>query len=84
MPRSTRPTAPIRQRTRITLDPSTAIAELGLLLPSEAAQLLKVRESWLRRLRAHRAAPIRQLDLVLPFCSHCRQHDANGSLPMIW
>jgi hypothetical protein len=48
MPRSTRPTAPVRQETRIKLDPST-IAELGLLLPVEAAGLLKVRESWLRK-----------------------------------
>jgi hypothetical protein len=49
MSRSTRPTVPVHRESPIKLDPSMTIAELGLLLPIEAAGLLKVRESWLRK-----------------------------------
>ena len=70
MPRSTRPTAPVRQETRIKLDPSTTIAELGLLLPSEAAGLLNVRESWLRKKAAARLIPCTYLGKHLRFSAN--------------
>ena len=70
MPRSPRPTAPVRQKTRISLDPSTTIAELGLLLPIEAARLLKVRESWLRKKAAARLIPCTYLGKHLRFSAH--------------
>jgi hypothetical protein len=86
MTRSTRPTAPIRQQTRITLDPSTAIAELGLLLPSEAAQLLKVRESWLRKKAAARLIPCTYVGKHLRFspqgcCRDRRRRRTAGDRP---
>jgi len=70
MPRSIRPTTAVRQQTRINLDPSTTIAELGLLLPIEAAGLLKVRESWLRKKAAARLIPCTYLGKHLRFSAH--------------
>jgi hypothetical protein len=70
MPRSPRPAVPVRQQTRITLDPSMTIAELGLLLPSEAATLLKVRESWLRKKAAARLIPCTYVGKHLRFSAH--------------
>ena len=70
MPRSTRPPAPVHQESRIKLDPSTTIAELGLLLPVEAAGLLKVRESWLRKKAAARLIPCTFLGRHLRFSPH--------------
>ena len=67
MPRSTRPTAPLHQESRIKPDPSMTIAELGLLLPMEAAGLLKVRESWLRKKAAARLIPCTYLGNHLRF-----------------
>jgi hypothetical protein len=70
MSRSTRPTVPVHHETRIKLDPSMTIADLGLLLPSEAAGLLKVRESWLRRKAAARLIPCTYVGKHLRFSAH--------------
>jgi hypothetical protein len=70
MPRATRPTVPVRHETRIKLDPALTVAELGLLLPAEAAENLQVRESWLRKKAAARLIPCTYLGKHLRFCAH--------------
>jgi hypothetical protein len=78
MPRSTRPPAAAHHTTPVPLDPSM-ITELQLLLPSQAAQLLKVPESWLRKKAAARLVPCTFVGKHLRFSAHDVAAIAAGS-----
>jgi excisionase family DNA binding protein len=70
MPRSLRPTTPAHHQPGAAFDPSMTVAQLELLLPSEAAQLLRVRESWLRKKAAARLIPSTRVGKHLRFSAH--------------